>query len=251
MAANDAPMSRNPILLVTHSEHAAPGAVGETLERLGFPTRRCCPMLGDRLPRLQGGRAEGCHAVVVFGGPQCVSEIEQFPYLQAERSWIGEQVQTGAPVLGICLGAQLIASALGARVGPHADGLREIGYYPIAPAEAGRGLIEDGLHVYHWHREGFDLPAGAELLATGEMFRNQAYRIGELVYGLQFHPEMNRTIMERWITSEKGAPQLSRPEVQNAEAQRAAAVRHEARVHAWLDRLMRRWLGACSGRNAA
>lgn len=244
-------MSGPLILLVTHSEHADPGAVGEALQRQGYRTRTCCPMLGDMLPRLQGGRADGASAVVVFGGPQCISEIEQYPYLRDEIAWIGALVKAGAPVLGICLGAQLIASALGAHVGPHPVGLREIGYHPVEPTGAGRGFLADGFHAYHWHREGFELPEGAELLATGRMFPNQAFRIGLTAYALQFHPEMTRTIMERWITSEKGAPQLDRPEAQKAEAQRAAAATHLPLVHAWVDGFLRRWLGGCLGRNAA
>lgn len=244
-------MSRTVILLVTNSEHANPGAVGKALERQGHHARKCCPMLGDSLPRIAGGRADGVSAVVVFGGPQCVTEIDQYPYLRDEITWLGALVRAGVPVLGICLGAQLIASALGARVGPHPEGLREIGYHPIDPTERGRGLLEDGFHAYQWHREGFELPEGAELLATGRMFRNQAFRLGATVYGLQFHPEMTRTIMERWITSEKGAPQLDLPEVQPAHVQRAAADDHLPRVHAWLERFLGLWLGTCSGRNAA
>ena len=236
-------MAADLVLLITHSEHANPGAVGEALGRLGYRTERCCPALGDPLPGLNGGRPNGAVATVIFGGPQSVTEIDQFPYLGDEIAWAGEQLRASAPVLGICLGAQIIASALGAKVASHPDGLREIGYHPIHPTDAGRALIEDGFHAYQWHREGFELPDGAELLATGTMFRNQAFRVGATSYGLQFHPEMNRTIMERWITSEKGAPQLSRPEVQSAEAQRAASLKHEPAVHAWLVRFLRHWLG--------
>lgn len=230
------------VILVTHSEHASSGAVGEALERLGLRTATCCPMRGDGLPGLSRGRPDGAVASVVFGGPQCLSEIALYPYLRAEIAWIGAQLRAGAPVLGICLGAQMMASALGAAVGPHPEGLKEIGYHPIRPTAAGRALIEDDFHAYQWHGDGFELPGGAELLATGELFPNQAFRVGSNAYGLQFHPEMTRGIMERWITSEKGAPQLLRPEAQPAEAQRAASLRHEPRVHAWIERFLRGWL---------
>lgn len=232
------------VIFITHSEHASPGAVGEALERLGVRTLTCCPMRGEALPRLNRGRPDGAVATVVFGGPQCLSEIECYPYLKDEVSWIGAQVEAGALLLGICLGAQMIASALGASVGPHPEGLKEIGYHPIRPTPTGRALIENGFHAYQWHGEGFELPDGAELLATGELFLNQAFRLGSSIYGLQFHPEMTGAIMERWIASEGGSKQLrERPEAQPPDVQRAASLAHEARVHAWLERFLRVWLG--------
>jgi GMP synthase (glutamine-hydrolysing) len=230
------------ILFLTHSEHADPGAVAAALAALGHDRTICCPMQGDALPALVCGRPEGFGATVVFGGPQSLSEIATHPYLETEAGWLGAQVRAGAPVLGICLGAQLIARALGAPVGPHPEGLREIGYHRIEPTAAGRAMFGESFHAYQWHREGFDLPAGAELLASGTIFPRQAYRIGERAYGLQFHPEMTREIMERWVTSEKGAPQLERPEAQSAAEQRAAAGRHNPVVQAWLARFLKDWL---------
>lgn len=232
------------VIFVTHSEHASPGAVGEALQRLGLRTATCCPMRGDALPTLRQGRAQGALATVVFGGPQCLSEIDSYPYLREEVAWVGAQVQAGAPVLGICLGAQLIASALGAAVGPRPDGLKEIGYHPIRPTAAGRALIDDDFHAYQWHGEGFEVPAGAALLATGELFQNQAFRLGHSVYGMQFHPEMTGPIMERWIASEGGSKQLrERSEAHPPDRQRAASLTYERRVHAWLERFLRLWLG--------
>ncbi|MGD9539130.1 MAG: glutamine amidotransferase [Alphaproteobacteria bacterium] len=236
-------MSDRLVILVTHSEHASAGAVGEALARRGFRTRTCCPMRGDSLPPLVGGRPYGAVATVAFGGPQYLSEIEKYPYLSEEAAWLGEQARSGAPVLGICLGAQMMALALGAAVRPHAEGLREIGYYPIWPTPAGRELFGEGLHVYHWHGEGFELPKGAELLATGERFRHQAFRVGERAYGLQFHPEMTRPIMERWIASENGSKQLrEHPEAQSPGEQRRLGAVYEAEMRAWLDGFIERWL---------
>ena len=237
-------MSNRLVILVTHSEHASAGAVGEALARHGFRTQVCCPMQGDALPPLIEGRPDGVAATVVLGGPQCLSEIEKYPYLSDETAWLGEQVRAGAPVLGICLGAQMIALALGAAVRPHAEGLREIGYYPIHPTRAGRELFGDGLHVYHWHGEGFELPHDAELLATGELFHHQAFSVGERAYGLQFHPEMTRAIMERWIASEGGSRQLrEHPEAQPPDEQRRSSAVYEAKMRAWFDGFVRRWLG--------
>ncbi len=236
-------MTAPQVIFLTHSEHASAGAVGQAMERLGLRTAMCCPMRGEPLPALRQGRAEGVIATVVFGGPQCLSEIERYPYLRDEVAWVGAQIRAGAPVLGICLGAQMIAQALGAAVTPHPEGKREIGYHPIHPTASGRGLIEEGFHAYQWHGEGFDLPAGAELLATGALFANQAFRVGPNVYGLQFHPEMTSAIMERWIASEGGSRQIrDRPEAQRPDAQRAAGLLHEARVHAWFARFLKTWL---------
>lgn len=233
------------VIFLTHSEHASPGAVGEALARRGLRGAICCPMRGDSLPRLSEGRANGAVATVVFGGPQCLSEIERYPYLRAEIDWIGAQVRAGAPMLGICLGAQMIASALGASVGPHPTGLKEIGYHPIRSTASGRHLFDDGFHAYQWHGEGFELPEGADLLATGELFQNQAFCIGPSTYGLQFHPEMTGAIMERWIASDGGSKQLrERPEAQPPEIQRACGAKYEPAVRAWLERFIATWLGA-------
>jgi len=230
------------VLIVTHSEHADAGAVGEALIRRGFRAKTCCPMLGDSLPPLAAGRPADAIATVVLGGPQCLSEIEKYPYLAEETAWLGKQVEAGAPVLGICLGAQMIASALGAPVRPHAEGLREIGYHPIRSTPAGSDLFGDGMYVYHWHGEGFELPPQGELLATGEMFRHQAFRVGSHAYGVQFHPEMTGPIMERWIGSEGGSRQLrEHPEAQRPEEQRKLSAAYEPAMRAWLDRFLERW----------
>ncbi len=104
------------------------------------------------------------------------------------------------PLLGVCLGAQMLARHLGHRVYRHPEGKVEIGYYPIVPTEAGEALCAAPFptHVYQWHREGFDLPRGATLLAAGSDFEAQAFRYGPAAYGLQFHPEVTYAMMCRW-----------------------------------------------------
>lgn len=236
-------MSDKTVVLVTHSKTAAPGAVAEALQRHGYDSQICCPLLGDSLPPLASGRPVGFAASVVFGGPMGVDDVVAYPFLREETAWLRAQMEAGAPVFGICLGAQLMARAVGAKVSPHSGGLREIGYYPVSPAPAGGALFPAPMHAYQWHRDGFELPDGAVLLAEGEAFPHQAFRYGEAAYGVQFHPEMTPAIMERWITSEKGAPQLSFPGAQSAAAQRASAAGHNGTMRGWLERFLRHWLG--------
>jgi GMP synthase-like glutamine amidotransferase len=139
--------------------------------------------------------------LVAMGGPMSVNDESQLPWLVAEKRFVREAVERGVPVLGICLGAQLIASALGARVYPNR--LKEIGWLPIEAPPVGReGLFQlpATLEVFHWHGETFDLPAGSSRLASSAGCKNQAFQLGERVVGLQFHlettPESARAIVE-------------------------------------------------------
>ena len=112
----------------------------------------------------------------IFGGPQSANDNEEF--VHREIDWIGVPLRDKKPYLGICLGAQMMARHLGARVYPASEGHAEVGYYPIRPTEAGRKVCAEWPdHVYQWHREGFELPSGGELLAEGDAFSIQAFRL--------------------------------------------------------------------------
>lgn len=127
--------------------------------------------------------------LVILGGPMSVNDGGQLPWLAAEKAFIREVIGLGTPVLGICLGAQLIAEVLGARVYP---GAREIGWYPVygvATAEGADFVVPPQVSVFHWHGETFDLPPGARRLARSAACENQAFQWGERVIGLQFHLE--------------------------------------------------------------
>lgn len=224
------------ILCILYSRDSSPGEVGRVLEAMGCALDLCVPRAGHRLPKNPARHA----ATVMFGGPQSANDIERFRYMRRIADWVETALRAGKPYLGICLGAQVLACVLGARVAPHAEGLYEVGYYPLRPTPAGRGLIEEGLHVYHWHHEGFELPVGAELLAAGEAFPNQAYRYGRAVFGLQFHPEVTSAMRREWTST--AARELRRPGAQSAAEQEAKGARHEARMHAWLSRFLARWL---------
>lgn len=128
--------------------------------------------------------------LIVMGGPMSVNDEADFPWLRLEKSFIRQAVTAGKPVLGICLGAQLIASAMGARVYPNP--VKEIGWLPIqgiAPESGDTFQFPATAEVFHWHGDTFDLPPGAVRLASSEVCVNQAFQLGSAVLGLQFHLE--------------------------------------------------------------
>ncbi|HWZ30335.1 MAG TPA: type 1 glutamine amidotransferase [Bryobacteraceae bacterium] len=149
--------------------------------------------LGDPMPAL------GHSGLVVLGGP--MSANDSLPGLADELAMIERALDRGVPLLGICLGSQLIAKALGARV--YRNGALEIGWETVHLTDAGRRDpvfqgIESPATFFHWHSETFDLPPGAEWLAWSEKTRYQAYRVGSSVYGVQFHPEVTAGMIEDW-----------------------------------------------------
>ncbi len=138
--------------------------------------------------------------LIVMGGPMSVNNAKAFPWLVQEKQFIRDIIKIGKPVLGICLGAQLIASAMGARVYPNA--VKEIGWFPIqglSSIDNSNFNFPPSVEVFHWHGETFDLPTGAILLARSEGCENQAFQLGKSVIGLQFHlettPESARKII--------------------------------------------------------
>ena len=153
---------------------------------------------GVRLPEIAA-----YDALIFLGGPMSVND--GLPFLQQEMEFIRQAAARREPILGICLGAQLIARALGAAV--RRNSAKEIGWYDLRFTEgAGGDRLFDGLSretVFHWHGETFDLPAGAELLASSDLCRNQAFRVGEGVYGLQFHLEVTPEMIADWCAQDE------------------------------------------------
>jgi GMP synthase (glutamine-hydrolysing) len=140
---------------------------------------------------------------VVLGGPIGVYGQQDYPFLKDEIACIGQRLAARKPTLGICLGAQLMAAALGARVFPGQNG-KEIGWSPIQaapnahPPEWFAPLLSPGLSVFHWHGDTFDLPKGARYLAKTERYENQAFAIDDFALALQFHPEVTADGLESW-----------------------------------------------------
>ena len=136
---------------------------------------------------------DGIDLLIILGGPMSANDEQAYPWLKIEKNFIAEAIKHGKIVLGICLGAQLIASALGARVFPNRN--REIGWFPIEWLTQSKytnlkNIFPSHMEVFHWHGDTFDLPAHAVHLARSEGCDNQAFCIGERVLGLQFHLEV-------------------------------------------------------------
>jgi len=221
-----------PVLIVLHQEHSTPGRVGNALRALGHGLDIRRPRFGDDLPDTLDDHA----GAVFFGGPMSANDPDD--YVRKEIDWIEIALREQRPFLGICLGAQMLAIQLGAKVGPHAQGLTQIGYYPIRPTAAGQALCPDWPdQVYHWHREGFGLPAGSELLAEGDDFPVQAFRCGN-AFGFQFHPDVTTAMMHCWTT--RGA--LDHPGAQPRHRHFEGRAMYDVAERAWLAKFIADWL---------
>ena len=143
----------------------------------------------------------GAELLIVLGGPIGVHEEARYPFLERELEIIVRRIESGRPLMGICLGAQLIARALGARV--YRADRREIGFAPITLTDAGRESCLAPFEVdpvtLHWHGDTFVLPAGATRLASTAICENQAFSLGPNVIGFQFHPEVDAGRIEQWL----------------------------------------------------
>lgn len=153
---------------------------------------------GEKLPTAE--EISG-NALVILGGPMNVYEEERYPYLKEETELIRHGLDAGTPMIGICLGAQLIAKAAGAQV--YAGRTKEIGWYPIhlEPAAGEDTLFRQAnseIRVFQWHGDTFDIPEDAVNLASSALFPNQAYRLNNNVYALQFHLEVTREMILAW-----------------------------------------------------
>lgn len=237
-----------PVLVVLHQEHSTSGRVGHLLQKRGYPLDVRRPRFGDLLPETLADHA----GAIVFGGPMSANDPDDF--IRREIDWIAVPLREAKPLLGLCLGAQLLVKHLGGKVEAHPDGRAEIGYYPLIPTREGLAFAERlgvawPAYVYHWHREGFDCPVGATPLATGDDFPIQAIGAGPAAYGLQFHPEVTHAMMCRWTV--RGHERLALPGAQDRTRQIEGRFTHDPSVARWLDAFLDTWLVGRAGEPVA
>ncbi len=196
------------VLILKNVSHEGPGTIENFLriESIGYKIIECSS--GDIPP------ASDFDTLVIMGGPMSVNETDLYPYIDRETGLASEFMKKGKKVLGICLGAQIMAKALGARVYPGPE--KEIGWYDIELRNQG---IKDPLmgklavhpragdfwrrfRVFHWHGETFDIPEGAVRLAKSELYPNQAFKYGDHAYAFQFHIEVTKEMIHEWLKNE-------------------------------------------------
>lgn len=187
------------ILIIEHHDTPSLGVVGETLKSEGADTQVVWGEDGEPIP----DSPDGYGGMVVLGGAMHALDDERCPYFPKLVSLIRDFTDQDRPVMGICLGAQLIARAFDgcARL----DGPFEFGFHPVTPTDAGRtdpvvGHMSETQHLFQWHTDHYDLPPGAVKIASGEDYENQAYRIGRATYATQFHFEVTVPIVEGWLS---------------------------------------------------
>ena len=183
----------------------------------------------------------GHAGAIVFGGPMGANDDED--WIRREIDWLAVPLREEKPFLGLCLGAQMLAKQLGARVYTHDDRRGEVGYYPLRPLAAADALCGARFprHAYQWHFDGFDVPVGAELLARGAAaFPNQAFRYGRNAVALQFHPEVTYQMMCRWTI--RGEERLTRPGARQRREHLDGWFQHDPAVAHWLGHFLESWI---------
>jgi GMP synthase (glutamine-hydrolysing) len=238
-----------PVLLVANDEHETFGVAPAALSWAG------CDLItvnlttfGAELPALGS-----CAGVVTFGGTANVDETERHPYLELIRTYTWQAVDREIPYLGICLGSQLLARALGGSVRSALS--REFGFEPLRTTGEARSdpllsLFSDGDMVFQWHEDTYELPSDATLLATGDTAPVQAYRAGERAWGIQFHQELDALELGWWLDLADAESDLEGVWGKSASAVRREAERfmpgHEERGRALFARfadVVRGWSG--------
>lgn len=199
--------------VLQHVEFETPGVLLDLISAKGDPLRTTGLYRNDPMPS-----TADFDALIVMGGPMSIHDETEYAWLRAEKELIRAAIVAGKKVLGICLGAQLIAAVCGARV--YQNPVKEIGWWPVRWEEgAGRAVGAQGAVetiVFHWHGETFDLPEGAVRLASTEACINQAFRLGDRVLGIQFHPEVTPEII-RGMVEHEGWELVAAPFVQSRE----------------------------------
>lgn len=190
-------MGSDPWVVLQHVPHEGPGALTPAIQETGSDLQVVRIDGGEAVPPAEA--VDAMAGLVVMGGPMGVHD--DLPWLEAERALIRSAVEAGRPVLGVCLGAQQLAAALGADVvtGHEPEcGVGEVHLTLAAVTDPVFGAAPTPLPCVHWHGDTFSLPEGAVRLAGNDAYENQAFRVGACAYGLQFHVEVTGSLVAHW-----------------------------------------------------
>jgi len=228
------------VAVISHLPFEDLGSLGPELLRHGFMIHTIEAATAKfPVPEIQDS-----DLLVVLGGPIGVYDADDYPFLAGEIDGLRERLIAGKPTLGICLGAQLMAAALGARVYSGERG-SEIGWSALRPVAGPASpdwfspLLADHLNVFHWHGDTFDLPEGALPLAWTALYKNQAFAVGDFALGLQFHPEVTELGLERWYVGHSCELRQKGISVKDL---RAAAREHAPALEKAASKFWRLWL---------
>ncbi len=216
------------VVAIQHVPHEPMGYIEDLLKDWGIEYEYVRVYKGEN-PELR----DATH-LVIMGGPMGVYEEKEYPFLVKEKELIRQAMDYSVPILGICLGAQLIASALGKKVYPYK---KELGWFTVKKVE-NDFVVKDlptELKVFQWHGDTFDLPEGAKLLYAGDLVRNQAFRVGNAI-GLQFHLEVTPEIVRDWVERENLNEELKEMILADTEENYEIAIENcEKLLNAFLD----------------
>ena len=227
-------------LIIQHLAIETIGTIGPLLDQLGYRCRVCLAGRDDvgQIDPLTSDLA------VVMGGPVGVYDADNYPFLHSEMKWLRARLAADRPTIGICLGAQLMAAALGAKVYP--GPVPELGWSEITLAEGAEHhpiaeLAKGSRMVLHWHNDTFELPIGAQLLASTALYQNQAFAVGRRGLALQFHVEVELIGLEQWFVGftgdihRLGAGKLQELRSDSTREAAGLQMRAQAFLRGWLD----------------
>lgn len=234
--------SLKPLYVIEHWQLVEPDAGRQHLINCGFNVQVVEPWRGEALPQLTGDEA----GVMIMGGPQMITEAnaQRHAYLIDELQFIEETMAKKVPLIGVCLGSQMIAKVMGAKVGYHPEDKMAMGYYPLAITEAGQSLgLENRMMVLDGNAQGWEMPHGVDQIATSSddnPFENQAFKT-EKTLALQFHPEVTRNILTQWQTDFNSS--FGRTGTQSKAELDAGFDAYDAALKAWYKDMLEEWFG--------
>ena len=226
------------VLVVRHGEQKAEDRIVQWLGRAGFVVDIRKPFAGDAL----GVPGPDLAGTVICGGMQNVYETDKHPSLKEEYRWIDACLKADVPMLGICQGAQQIAYHLGAWAGARAEPVFEFGCHRVEPTPEAGDFMDGPLWVTQAHFHTFDLPEGAVRLARNDTYENQAFRVGDKVFGTQYHPEAGPEVFKHWQADKDDF--YSQPGQRSHAEDMALLYQHDAAQTEWLDGFLTKLFGA-------